>query len=91
MRNLNFIFFKFILRKYYMKKKLGQQRERIALEMKFLRAILNKIKKGRIRNTNIFGSRNGRDGKRNSKDQIKMEWACGMDERRKDTFVTFVV
>ena len=48
--------------------------------MKFLRAILNKTKKSRIRNTNKIGTRGGLNKKRHSKEQIV--WTLYADKRR---------
>ena len=53
------------------------------MEMKFLRAILNKTKKNRIRNINIRLEL-GMDEIKNDIQKIRLSWFGHADERRDD-------
>ena len=56
-----------------------------AVEIKFLRAVLNKTMKDRIRNTNIRLKLGVVEIKNDIQEQIKLAWTCDTNERREDT------
>ena len=56
------------------------------MKMKFLRAILNKTEKGRIRNTNIRLELEVDEIKNDiRKNRVRLVWTCNADRRREDT------